>query len=405
MATSTMSSHDEYSSDEEEDFSQSGLPVVLGFTDIPIAELGADEPVTIEETFIGGEPRWLHPELKPDPKLLTCGNCGKQMALLLQAYAPIDGHDYDRVIYVFGCKNTAGCSKHKGSVRAIRGISKDPERVAQIKLELEDQLNADMEAKLKLDAKPFAANPFAKTGDAPKANPFGANPFGANPFAKTEAEKPAETVAETAEAKTFPVTVVPDTAIDGYAGFLVYTEKERLKKALEDPDLKKYKHLIDEMEADDEDPSPSKRRDSTALNQPVLDPSTAAALDDKYFEQFTNTVGHNPGQVLRYQLGGHPLLYSGKDEVASKFISKDGTTSVPRPGYNPLGLRRFELQLMPKAIMDLEDIELKQMADILNGMAWGTIIVCTDVEDYMPHFDDHHVGYVEEWCGPQWEES
>ncbi len=58
---------------------------------------------------------------------------------------------------------------------------------------------------------------------------------------------------------------------------------------------------------------------------------------------------------------------------------------------------------MPKAIYDLETVGQDTVADILNGMSWGTIIVCTDEEDYMPEFDRNHVGYVEEWVGVQWE--
>ena len=35
-------------------------------------------------------------------------------------------------------------------------------------------------------------------------------------------------------------------------------------------------------------------------------------------------------------------------------------------------------------------------------MSWGTIIVCTDEEDFIPEesFDANQVGYIEEWWGP-----
>ena len=49
---------------------------------------------------------WLHPDSKPAEKSLTCDVCNGKLALYLQAFAPIDGKLYDRVIYVFGCKNT-----------------------------------------------------------------------------------------------------------------------------------------------------------------------------------------------------------------------------------------------------------------------------------------------------------
>ena len=405
MRRTTMSSHDEYSLDEE-DFVGGGQ-VTLGFVDVPLAEIKADDdPVTVEDTFIGGEPIWLHPELKPADASLHCDNCKQKMALLLQAFAPLDGKDYDRVIYVFACKNLAQCSRQKGSVKAIRGVLKDPARVVQIKQQLKQQLDKQMDAKLKLEPKPFA-NPFG--GNAlGSLNPFAAK---ANPFAKdvkqetaTETlEKPDEQAGEAAA-----VNNVADALFSGYPGFLVYTEPEKLKRIQDEPELEKYRHLIEEMDEPEELSSKKGgRRDLTSSNGPVLDPQTLKILnmlDDKYFENFSNTVNHNPGQVLRYDLGGHPLLYNGKDDVAKKFILASGETLIPNPGYNPLSTRQFELQLMPKAIMDLEDVALKQVTDILNGMLWGTIIVATDVEDFMPHFDDHHVGYIDEWCGVQWEE-
>lgn len=62
---------------------------------------------------------------------------------------------------------------------------------------------------------------------------------------------------------------------------------------------------------------------------------------------------------------------------------------------------------MPKMIIDLENNynDVKQIID--NGMEWGTIIVATDSEDFVPvnWLDDNGVAYLEEWCGVQWEES
>ena len=72
-----MSSHDEYSSDEEElvDKNQKS-DVLLGFVDAPIVEEEDENDdeldlPTIEDTFIGSKPLWLHPESIPDEKLVT----------------------------------------------------------------------------------------------------------------------------------------------------------------------------------------------------------------------------------------------------------------------------------------------------------------------------------------------
>lgn len=53
---------------------------------------------------------------------------------------------------------------------------------------------------------------------------------------------------------------------------------------------------------------------------------------------------------------------------------------------------------MPKMIMDLE-----VTVSVTEGMDWGTILIFTDVENYIPKFDEHGVGYVEECVRVQWE--
>lgn len=418
----------EYSSDEES-IADSQTEVFLGYVDTPVA---SDEP-TIEDTFIGGQPVWLHPESKPAEKMVTCDNCGKKMALLLQAYAPLEDQLYERVLYLFGCQNTAVCTKKRATVKCIRGALKDPKKMAELKLSQEEAARKELDEKLRLEDKKKMNIELTKDiflsgkSENPFGNPFGnasENPFAAseNPFsaAKIAQEKVGDTVLDTREA-TKPQTAkqsskpsyaeavgpakplgskVLDSDLPGYPGYFVYVEQERFKKVTLEPELEKYKDIIEQAEKESGESSGG-RRNSASLEP--SDPDSAPVtnrLNDKYFEAFSNTVGHNPGQVLRYSLGGHPLLYCGLDDTAGKFLSG---FLVPKPGYNPSSERRFELQLMPKAIYDLETVSQNTVADILGGMSWGTIIVCTDEEDYMPEVDEHHVGYVEEWVGVQWE--
>lgn len=418
--------------------------VFLGFVDAPI-DLES-EPPTLEDTFIGGSPIWLAPNSAPSETQLACDNCLKPMALLLQACAPIDGKLYDRVLYILACQNTAQCSRKNGSIKCFRGISKDPARVAQLKKEQEDALKLQLDAKLHLENKkqlqfeltkdlfktdekkgenpfgksnPFGnSNPFEKSSESgdnedaseKKENAFGkSNPF-ENPFAKVL--KDSEKVLQASEKPSYAsisaqgakgATLEPKTArkipvLPAYPGSFLYVDQEKFKRVTLEPELEKYKHLIEEMDDNEleKDPKPS----SSTLNPQTS--KISSMLDDKHFESFSNTVQHNPGQVLRYNLGGKPLLFSGKDEVAKKVVSG----SVPSPGYNPSSQRQFELQLMPKAILDLENADAS-MQEMLNGMSWGTIVVYTDVEDYIgeDELDDDYVEYVQEWCGVQWEES
>ncbi|CUM52163.1 uncharacterized protein AC631_04056 [Debaryomyces fabryi] len=440
-----MSSHDEYSSDEEDIIDEKQISqVYLGFVDAPIlsGEEENDEP-TIEDTFIGGNPVWLHPNSQPTDSQIKCDSCGGKMALLSQIFAPFEGKSYDRVLYIFGCPKTSQCSNKKGSVKCLRGISKDPVKMAQIEEETAEAARKELDEKLRLDntkklqielTKDLFSNSGKDTeekSDNPfvsSANPFGAasNPFDAtsNPFNQSKNNDTdntkshpnslnKESFAEAA-AKNLPKSL-PKKALSAvgqlpsYPGYFVYVEQEKFKKITIEPELEKYKHLVD---LDDETESASRADKKQSSSSSHMNPQTAKIsnmLDDKYFEAFTNTVKHNNSQVLRYDLGGKPLLYSGQDDIAAKFNGRDTNFNIPNPGYNPSSTRQFECQLMPKAILDLENENNKtaSLTDILNGMSWGTIIVCTDVEDYMPAdaFDENNVAYIEEWCGVQWEES
>lgn len=414
-----MSSHDEYSSDEEDVTTQKS-DVYLGFTDVAFAE--EEETPTIEETFIGGQPIWPHPDSVPAKELLQCDNCHKEMALLLQAFAPIDSKPYDRVIYIFGCKDTVKCSGKKGSVKAIRGVNKDPVKIAEIKRAQEEETQRLLDEKLRLEdkkklqiemtkdlfdaTKPTTLNPFGAS-----SNPFGSssvNPFGKPadvPFARKEdsaIEEPEPKAKESyalASRKNAPKKEKKEAAgeLPEYPGYFVYVEQEKFKKVTLEPELEKYKHLIEQNDTED---TAAPGSDSSSMLNPETS-KIASMLNDKYFENFSSIVGHNSTQVLRYDLGGKPLLYSGKDDVAKVFL----TNTIPDPSFNPSSHRQFELQLMPKAIIDLEQQDSKTVADILGGMSWGTIIVATDVEDGVLELDENHVGYVQEYCGVQWEES
>lgn len=432
-----MSSHDEYSSDEEDLFDSPKSDVFLGFVDIGIGE--DDEYPTIEDTFIGGQPIWPHPESKPKEEDLKCDNCGSLMALLAQAYAPLDGKAYDRLIYVFACKNTARCSRKKGSIKAIRAINKDPAIAQKIYEEQQEEAQKALDEKLRLeDKKKFqiemtkdlfdVTKPSDKGGNSFQTNdnpfkslkPFGdsnafnsSSPFGSsNPFEKKEQPQPEKngkkSYAEASKTAKPPAPVKKPLSanLPEYPGYILFTEKEKLKKVTLEPELEKYKHLI-ETSTEEEGPSKGGKKErtlsSSSSSSAAVNSQTnqiSKMLDDKFFENFTSVVNHNPTQVLRYDLDGQPILYSGKDDVAKQVSDK----TIPDPAYNPSSRRRFELQLMPKAIMDLEG-EGASVADILNGMSWGTIVVYTDEEDYMPSLDENHVGYVREYCGVQWEES
>ncbi len=138
---------------------------------------------------------------------------------------------------------------------------------------------------------------------------------------------------------------------------------------------------------------------------------------DKTFQKFADRLAQNPQQVLRYEFGASPLLYSKTDAVARIFTppppnssssaTRIQTVSQPREGNriprcpNCNASRVFELQLVPQAIAELEIED-----EGLEGMEWGTVILGVCEKDCEERgVKGGEVGWVEEWVGVQWEED
>ena len=137
---------------------------------------------------------------------------------------------------------------------------------------------------------------------------------------------------------------------------------------------------------------------------------------DKTFQRFADRLAQNPEQVLRYEFGGTPLLYSKSDPVGKLFSSphqqQDGnrkviTTTITHSAnkiprcQNCSAPRVFECQLVPHAIAQLEVEE-----EGLEGMEWGTVLLGVCERDCGERgVEKGEMGWVEEWVGVQWEEE
>ena len=118
---------------------------------------------------------------------------------------------------------------------------------------------------------------------------------------------------------------------------------------------------------------------------------------DKTFQRFADRVAQNPLQVLRYEFGGTPLLYSSIDPVGRLFPSSShnqpfsGTVATTRttagipPCSNCFQPRTYELQLMPHAIDELEpDQDLSEESG--GVLEWGTLLLGTCSQDCVPRW-------------------
>ncbi|KAM0327238.1 hypothetical protein ACHAQA_006373 [Verticillium albo-atrum] len=426
-----------YDSDSDVDDAKSftETSVLLGY-----ASKDADDD-TISR--LGGVPDWLNPDKAPSAALARCKICNEMMVLLLQLNGELPekfpGHD--RRIYVFSCRKQA-CRRKQGSIRALRGtrISKEAAAAAAAAKEAK----AAEEARKKAEANkpkndgpglgdalfgaksgasggnPFAssANPFSSNsaGSGASSNPFGSasssNPF-ASPSAtpkpdapKTETPK-AEEVTPKDLSKTFAETLSlnntqkpagPPPAPEPWP------ESAKLPKPYPVSYLSEADYEILEpeppavpqnvsMEVDD---TPGDAGPGSGLDKDVFESSM-----DAMFQKFADRLAQNPDQSIRYEFGGQPLIYSKKDAVGKVLTAAAAVGRSGMPGCGNCGAGRvFEVQMTPQAITELESEELG-----LEGMDWGTVIVGVCEADCQERtVGDGEAGYLEEWCGVQWEE-
>ncbi|KAG7109031.1 20S rRNA accumulation protein 4 like [Verticillium longisporum] len=354
---------------------------------------------------LGGSPEWLNPDVAPSASLARCKVCNEMMVLLLQLNGELPekfpGHD--RRLYVFSCRKQA-CRRKQGSIRAVRGTKISKEAAASAALVKEAKAAEDARKKAEASkpkndgpglgealfgAKPGAssANPFASSANpfssnsasaSASANPFSSGP--SNPFASAPAApKPDAPKAEPPKAEEVTPKDSPKPLPKPYYEIL-------------EPEAPAVPQNVS-MDVDD----------ATADSGPGsgMDKEVFESSMDAIFQKFADRLAQNPDQSIRYEFGGQPLIYSKKDAVGKVLTAAAAVGRSGMPGCGNCGAGRvFEVQLTPQAITELESEELG-----LEGMDWGTIIVGVCEADCQERtVGEGEAGYLEEWCGVQWEE-
>ncbi|KAK3062598.1 hypothetical protein LTS18_003733, partial [Coniosporium uncinatum] len=425
-STITMTSYD--SDDSLSDADYTATDVLLGYA--------SEEPTSDTFSRLGGHPTWLADTI-PSAALAKCKVCNDLMSLLLQLNGdlPKELPAHERRLYVWSCRRKT-CRRKEGSVRGFRGTrilksSASKEKVTEKK---EDKPQQNVGAAL------FGVAPAPQS---PNANPFAAsNPFSSstlgvqsnNPFAspspdslsKSSIQKPdqdpAAALSETfAQKARIAETNVPSPTLPPIP-------QKPWPEASELPRPYTTYHLDADYETLD---LPSSTIPSNALLDNSAEEAGASSAGgggdaqedkalfessmDKTFQKFADRMAQNPEQVLRYEYGGQPLLYSDTDAVGRRLGSHaaggaDAKVKTSSAGGNGIpscrncGAKRvFELQLTPHAIEMLEEGEPDGG---IEGMEWGTVLLGVCSQDCGERGKgEGKVGYVEEWVGVQWEEQ
>ncbi|KAG6011073.1 hypothetical protein E4U21_000104 [Claviceps maximensis] len=416
-----------YNSDSSEgEFSET--KVLLGFA----SRDAEDETIS----KLGGRPEWLDPETLPSAALARCAACQDLMVLILQLNAELPekfpGHD--RRLYIFACRRTS-CRRKNGSIRALRGVRVWADEETTNMLEA-DPMPEQKEPEPKSmnygpalgdalfggaassgEASLAAANPFSSSN----TNPFGTQTNPSNPFSISSSQTPtnAQSTTPTKDqearedespelSKTFAETLTinnrNDSRSNGSRSNQLSSSSLPYESWPESSSQPTPYPTLYLAEADYEtlDLTPTKIPENAQIEAADA-PDTVSALDkeafesamDATFQKFADRLAQNPDQVIRYEFGGTPLLYSKTDAVGKK-LSKGSIPDCP----NCRSRRVFEVQLTPNAIAELEADDMS-----LEGMEWGTIIVGVCAKDCIPRYTEKgESGYLEEWAGVQWEE-
>lgn len=399
-----MPPYDSDSSDEGDDYSTTN--VTLGYA--------ATDSTGDDVSHLGGYPTWLDSTRTPPAALAKCKVCNGYLSLLLQLNADLQQYfpSDERRLHVLCCRKKQ-CSKKIGSVRAFREVRKPEVKERKAKQSTGSQ-----------DANPVQDLGSALFGGTGQPSTGG----GANPFSMSNSSaQPTNPFSSLASPSTL-AALPPQRPVDDPQP-LTETFADKLKIGSEPgprstsdtatepwPEQSQFPPPFPSLYLDaypeelEKEPVAAVKAESSRTQYDLDDSGSGGGAEkdmfesslDKTFQKFSDRIAQNPEQVLRYEFKGEPLLYSGTDDVASRFVVPHGKSGAVKgiPRCESCGAQRvFELQLVPGLIYELEKDEAMDLED---GMEWGTVILATCVNNCG---EVGNVLFREEWVGVQWEEG
>ncbi|CAF1396284.1 unnamed protein product [Rotaria sp. Silwood1] len=367
--------------------------VLLGFIDEPKGGKtdNDDDPSNWTISRIGGQPAYPSEEVSIKLKTsLLCGTCQTEQIFVCQLYCPLEGHKYDRAIYLFACRNPScwntsnswtviRCQKFDETVSESTSINiessttipssstdwcddadawnsdddkkpssvittikkdiiKEPEiMLNSMKIEDEDEKlssddDDDNDDEIDVETKTKLNN---KTTSVASSDAF-------NQWKKTNLNKPILDISNNNISFPFYYIIIDDEQI------IINEAKLNEKKKLKN----KIKHLNDIDEDDDE---------TTKSGKEKYEKTPDIEHGDVVFYRFQQKIRYAPDQIIRYDWSGNPLILTKFD---GNILS---TTQKCRYCQSSCV---FEFQLMPALVNFLK-------IDNQIGLEFGTVFVYT----------------------------
>ncbi|KAJ2026349.1 hypothetical protein IWW57_003067 [Coemansia sp. S610] len=334
-------------------------PVALGYSGGEMEGSEEKDPFTCK---LGGMPVWLDTSSPlPDHASAMCEQCGSEMVMLVQTYVPLSDSAYDRVLYVWAC-NRRACTGKAGAAKATRAhllnkeyalklVKRNKSATKRPPKSDEVALGGSASSRMSAGAALFDFGSVWRTGASTVSTTGRAGLFTGPIFGAKDADKWRESTPETCTAadvqlenvgSRFDALTIAQSTPLGTASDAVqkrvewpksdtclppqYLEFDR-EQLVKDCTSERYQAEIEQaLEAafGDSGSKGKGKRPSDSSSEwadEKYERATRPKGTDAAFERFASIVSQNPEQVMRYQYGGRPLLYTMQDNTARKLLS------------------------------------------------------------------------------------
>ncbi|KAF7134843.1 hypothetical protein RHSIM_Rhsim08G0006100 [Rhododendron simsii] len=316
-------------------------------------------------TKIGGLPDWPFPNTSSRSDLLSCSECGNNLSLVAQVYAPVSSNSLkieERVIFVFGCVMPK-CGSSPVSWRALR-VQKFIEKSNIACHEVVPQTTSPLSistAVWREDMWPFDSKEdddgdkdcidLEELGRAlSEAATLASHPKKQNKVSHSKAILEPSPVSKTTRVVDDKTPVLPC--------FYVYSQEETFSKEVASISSSYTSLSISENQRDLDNQTQDEKWEEEAYEY------DRALNADRTYLKFKKQMDAYPDQCFRYLYGEKPLLATGREVD---------------PGICRLcgGSRHYEMQLMPALLYFLQGEALDCQEYSLENWNWMTVIVYT----------------------------
>ncbi|CAF1302722.1 unnamed protein product [Adineta steineri] len=377
---------------------------LLGFIDEPKGgkTTNDDNPSNWTISRIGGQAAFPNDTISTKVKSsLLCGKCQKEQIFVCQLYCPLDGHKYDRAMYLFACRNPS-CWNASNSWTAIR-CQKYDETV-------EEPMPVDIESPAKV---PLSSTDWCDDADAWNSDDDGTTTTTKKPapvptIIKKEIKQEPEVMLNkmkieddddnneseksssdeeddnnnNIEVNTKKKSSNKNVSIASSDAFNEWKKTNLSKQALNISNSGSFPFYYIVIDDEDDIVDEAKLNEKRKLRKAMKklgdideddDDETTKGAKEKYektpdfehgdvvFHRFQQKIRYAPDQIIRYDWSGHPLILTKADE---------STLSSAQKCRNCQSSCNFEFQLMPALVNFLK-------IDNQIGLEFGTVFVYT----------------------------